>query len=180
MAATGCAPSAETVTTTSSSRLDRATLEAVGRIVLPVQALGDDGVSTVLDEFEAWVKDFEPVAELDHPYLWTDEIRYGPPDPAPRWASQLEALELEATKRHGASYAELDAAERKAILERQLPSDVGSDLPYAGEATHVAVGLLAYFYRTSRAHDLGYEAVIEKQTCRGLDTGPDEPAPLGD
>ena len=29
------------------------------------------------------------------------------------------------------------------------------------------------------ANDLGHGAAIEKQTCRGLDTGPDEPKPLG-
>jgi hypothetical protein len=181
LAATGCAPSREQTPPKSSSReLERTTLDALGDIVLPKAALGEAGVATVLDELTAWLAGFEPVAELDHPYLWTDEIAYGPPDPAPLWQSQLEALELEAHKRHGKRYPELDAAERRAILERQLPRAAGPELPYAGAAPHVAIGILAYFYRTSAAHDLGYRAAIEEQTCRGLDSGPDEPAPRGD
>jgi len=179
VAASSCAPSSESASDASSS-LDGTTLEAVGRIVLPRKALGDDGVSSVVDDFGAWLSGFEAVAELDHPYLWTDEIAYGPPDPAPRWASQLEALDLEAKKRHGSRYVDLSDEEQRAILDRHLPKGLGPELPYAGEAPHVAIGILAYFYRTSKANDLGYGAGIEKQTCRGLDTGPDEPAPLGD
>ena len=183
MAASECAPSGEappSVSSASSRELERTTLEALGRIVLPKRALGDEGVSSVLDGFATWLSGFEAVAELDHPYLWTDEIAYCPQDPAPLWRSQLEAPELEAEKRHGKRYPELSSEEQRVILDRYLPRDVGPELPYAGEAPHVAIGILAYFYRTSKANDLGYGATIEKQTCRGLDTGPDEPAPLGD
>lgn len=175
-----CAPSSSAPTLSSPRELERRTLDALGPVVLPAKALGEDGVSTVLDEFVAWLEAFEPVAELDHPYLWTDEIAYGPPDPAPNWKAQLEALELESTKRHGMAYSELSLDARWRILDRHLPRDMGPELPYAGDAPHVAIGILGYFYRTSKANDLGYGAAIEKQTCRGLDTGPDEPAPLGD
>ena len=66
-------------------------------------------IARVLGEFKPrGSRRSSPVAELDHYYLWTDEIGYGPADPAPLWTSQLEALELEAEKRHGASFAELD------------------------------------------------------------------------
>lgn len=164
----------------SPRELERTTLEAIGHIVLPAKALGDDGIAHVLDEFQTWLAELEPVAELDHPYLWTDEIAYGPPDPAPLWKSQLEALELEASKRFATSFPELGGDAQRAMLDRSLPRFYDSELPYAGDAPHVAIGLVAYFYRTSRANDLGYGAAIEKQTCRGLDTGPDEPTPLGD
>ena len=183
MAASTCAPSSEapsSVSSASSREIERTTLEALGRIVLPKRVLGDEGVSSVLNGFADWLSGFEAVAERDHPYLWTDEITYGPPDPAPHWRSQLEALELEAKKRYGKRYPELSSEAQRAILQRHLPRDVGPDLPDAGAAPHVAIGILAYFYRTSKANDLGYGAAIEKQTCRGLDTGPDEPAPVGD
>lgn len=180
IAASDCAPSPESPQATSARALERATLAALGDVVLPKSALGDEGIAAVLDDFTAWLAGFEPVAELDHPYLWTDEIAYGPPDPAPLWQSQLDALELEADKRYGKPYPELSADERRAILERHLPQDAGRELPYAGSAPHIAIGILAYFYGTAAAHDLGYGAAIEKQTCRGLDSGPDEPAPLGD
>ena len=178
MAASGCAPSGQG--SASSPGIERSTLEALGRVVLPKSALGDEGISSVLDGFLDWLAGFEAVAELDHPYLWTDMIAYGPPNPAPLWTSQLEALELEAKKRHDKRYPDLSAEEQQVILDRQLPKDFGPDLPDAGSASHVAVGILAYFYRTSEANDLGYGAAIERQTCRGLDTGPDEPAPLGE
>ena len=185
LAAASCAPSRETVPVGASSilgilgSLDRTTLDAVGRVVLPKGALGDDGVARVLDDFVKWLDAFEPVAELDHYYLWNDEIAYGPHDPGPLWRSQLEALELEAQKRHESSFSAVDVRLQEAILHRQLPRETAQDLPYAGDAPHVAIGLLAYFYRTSEANDLGYGAAIEKQTCRGLDTSPDEPKPLG-
>ena len=184
MAASECAPSGEAPRSVSSASslglglgpgIERSTLEALGRIVLPKSALGDEGVSSVLDGFLDWLSEFEAVAELDHPYLWSDEIAYGPPDPAPRWSGQLEALELEATKRHDQRYSDLSSEEQRVILDRHLPDDFGPDLPDAGSASHIAIGILAYFYNTSEANDLGYGAAIEKQTCRGLDTGPDQP-----
>jgi len=158
--------------------LDRTTLDALAEVVLPKTALGESGVGRVVAGFVAWLDGFEPVAERNHPYLWTDDILYGPADPGPQWASQLSALELESDKRHGMRFPELSASERHSILSNQLPGNLESDLPYAGDAAHVAVGLLAYFYQTPEANDLAYGAAIEKQTCRGLDTGPDEPAPL--
>lgn len=179
LAMTRCAPERATPPLATAEGLDRSTLEAVARLVLPREALGDEGVSRVVEGFEAWLEGFEPVAEMNHPYLWTDEILYGPPDPGPSWRSQLEALELEAQKRHEARFESVSPEEQRAILDHQLPRGLDSDLPRTGEAPHVAVGLLAYFYNTSEASDLGYRAAIEKQTCRGLDSAPDEPAPLG-
>ena len=182
LAAASCAPPREAApleASTSLDSLERTTLDALGRVVLPKEALGEQGVSRVLDDFVKWLDAFEPVAELDHHYLWNDEIAYGPPDPSPNWRSQLEALELEAQKRHGSSFSAVDVPLQEAILHRQLPREMPQNLPYAGDAPHVAIGLLAYFYRTSEANDLGYGAAIEKQTCRGLDTSPDEPKPLG-
>ena len=73
-------------------QLDRAMLWGVGLSVLPSE-LGPEGSERVLRDFDRWVQEYEPVAELDHGYI-SSEIRYGPPDPAPRWQAQLEALEL--------------------------------------------------------------------------------------
>lgn len=173
-----CAPESRVVDETVGTGLELDTLEAVGRVVLPKSALGDEGVQRVVRGFVSWLEGFEPVAERNHPYLWTDEILYGPPDPGPQWASQLEALDLEAQKRRGTSFADLSDDDQRYVLGNQMPSDSKGELPYAGDAPHVAIGLLSYFYRTTEATDLAYGAAIEKQTCRGLDTGPDEPGPL--
>jgi len=160
-----------------ASPLDRTTLDALGRIVLPQGTLGDDGVLRAVDRFLAWLDAFEPVAERDHGY-GTSEIAYGPPHPAPLWSSQLEALNLEADKRFGMPYAALDAARQRQILERQFPNHLPEDLPYAGAATHVAIGLIAWFYSTPEANDLVLQAKIGRQQCRGLDSAPKKPEPL--
>jgi hypothetical protein len=157
--------------------LDPAVLESLARLVLPMSSLGETGLRSVLDGFGKWLGELEPVAELDHAYIWTDEILYGPPDPAPLWASQLQALELEAQKRHGASYPALTPENQRSVLENQLPEEISGRLPDAARAPHVAVGLLAYFYDTAEANDLCYQSSIEKLTCRGIESGKTEPAP---
>src|SRR5437867_2683704 len=68
-------------------------LLALAEVVLPVSELGKEGTAKVLSGFQAWLDGFEPAAELDHPYLSSSEIQYGPPDPRPRWQAQLEALD---------------------------------------------------------------------------------------
>ncbi len=179
LAITGCRPDpAENgpPASSSSASLDAKALEALGRLVLPMSSLGDAGLSQVLDGFGKWLSGVEPVCELDHAYIWTDEILYGPPDPAPLWASQLEALELEAEKRHGSSFVALSPEDQRAVLERQLPKEIPSRFPEPARAPHVAIGLLAYFYDTADANDLCYQSAIEKLTCRGVESGTTEPA----
>lgn len=162
----------------AAGSLAKATLGALGRIVLPQKALGDAGVTRVIDEFLTWLDGFEPVAERDHLYDSAD-ILYGPPHPAPLWGAQLEALTIEAGKRFGAPYTEISEARQREILERQLPEHLPENMPYAGAATHVAIGLLAWFYATTEANDLALQAKIGRYTCRGLESGPDKPARLG-
>jgi hypothetical protein len=175
LAIPGCA--SETLSETQSAPADRPeTLSALAALVLPAASLGDEGVRRVVEGFRKWLQEFEPVAELDHAYM-SDEIPYGPPDPGPMWRAQLEALELEAEKRHEISFAAIPREEREAILRRQLPSSLGPDLPDPTRAPHVALGLLSYFYQTSEANDLCYGKAIEKFTCRGIESGAVPPSP---
>lgn len=153
-------------------------LEALGRIVLPRSVLGDTGITRVVGDFLAWLDGFEPVSERDHPYE-SGEILYGPPDPAPLWRSQIEALDIEANRRYAATFMEIGEARQREILVRQLPDNLPTEIPYAGEATHVAIGLLAWFYSTAEANDLALQSRIGKYTCRGLAGGVDKPDPLG-
>lgn len=167
----------------SSDALARAalrveTLQALGEVVLPAAELKPQGVTRIVAGFEEWLREFEPVAEMDHPYLDSSEIRYGSADPGPRWQSQLDALEMEAQKKYSKSFRELDRAVRRELVERQIRNDRLDRLPAIAEAQHVALGLLAYFYSTPEANDLCYEAAIERWACRGLETAPQKPAPL--
>ncbi len=168
--APGQAPAARTT-------LDDELLQAVGEATLPAEALGEDGVRRVVAEFQGWLDGYEPVAELDHPYL-NHELRYAPADPGPRWQAQLEALNVEALKRHGFSFVRLDVAGRRSLLERQLRGDSLGRLPNTSRARHVATGLVVYFYSSSEANDLCYRARIGRHECRGLDHLSDPPEPL--
>lgn len=174
-----CAEDRQQAVTNDQPGLDRDLLGAVALIVLPKSALGEAGIKRVTGQFLEWLNGFEPVTELNHPY-YSEEIDYGPPDPAPLWAAQLKALDIEAQNRFEKRFIDIDAEQRQYILERQLPHNLPQALPYAGDAPHVAIGLIAYFYATGEANDLCLNAKIGRQTCRGLATSPDKPAPLGD
>jgi hypothetical protein len=163
---------------TETPGLDRAVLDALASIVLPKTALTDAGVLRVTGDFLDWLEGFEPVTERDHPY-YSSEINYGPPDPAPLWGAQLDALNIEAQQRFDTGFPQLGEDRQTAILDRQLPKNIPPDLPFAGSASHVAIGLNAYFYATAEANDLALRAQIHRQSCRGLETGPNKPAPLG-
>ena len=173
-----CADEQAAPPATAPAGLDRPTLDALARLALPKTALGDAGMSTAVDGFLAWLEGFEPVAELDHGYD-TSDVRYGPPDPAPLWQSQLEALNLEARKRFAVAWPELDESRQREILERQLPANLPVDLPFAAAtAAHVAIGLMAWFHATPEANDLAHQANIGRESCRGLASGVARPAPL--
>lgn len=159
-------------------RLDLPLLRALAEAVLPTE-IGDDGLRDALRDFVRWLDGFEPVAELPHPYLSSDEVRYGPPDPAPRWASQLEALDLRAQKSRGAGFADLPVETRRELVAADLDrTATDAALPAPAYAPHLAAGLLARFYSRPAAADLAYGARINAAGCRDLASGADRPAPL--
>jgi hypothetical protein len=176
LALPSCAPEAPKEQTAPAPAAGKPeTLAAVAGIVLPVASLGQDGVQRVVEGFRKWLDELEPVAELDHVYIVTDDIPYGPPDPKPLFTAQLEALELEAEKRHAKSFAAVTREEQETILRRQLPPNPGAAIPDPAKAPHVAFGLLAYFFQSSEANDLCYDRAIERTTCRGVESGAVEP-----
>lgn len=161
-----------------ASALPEAPLRALAEVALPTGALESDGTDAAVAGFVAWVEGFEPAAELDHPYL-TGELRYGSPHPGPRWAAQLEAMELESRRRSGLALAERPEDARRAIAADAIRAEASPSPP--GDpalADHVVVGLLAWFYGTSEANDLCYRAEVGRHACRGIGSLPDEPAPL--
>lgn len=163
-----------------ASALPPAPLRALADVVLPAGALGADGMDEAVRDFSAWVDGFEPAAELDHPYL-TGELRYGLPHPGPRWAAELEAMELEAERRTGTAFSALAPDARRTLAEEVIRRADSGGLPgNPAAADHVVLGLLAWFYGTSKANDLCYGAEVGRHLCRGTPSLPQEPRPLED
>ena len=155
--------------------LDATLLRAVGDTVLP-EAIGPNGREVAVGAFELWLSDFQPVAELRHPYGgW--EISYGPPDPEPGWSAQLEALDILAEARWGALFASLSADRRREILSEQMGAPTNS-FPAPGRAQHVAVALMAHYFTSADAVDRCYGVRITKLECRSIDDVGRRPEPL--
>jgi hypothetical protein len=172
-----CAPDAPRLVDAQSDarRLDPALLRAVAPFVLPSE-LGESGREQAVQGFERWAKAYEPVPELNHGY-GTSEIRYGPPDPLPGWAAQLQALDLEAAKRFGSPFPELDRPVADTLLRRHI-GNPGDTMPPALQADHVAVALLSWWLSTPDATDRCYGVRISPGTCRGIANAPREPEAL--
>ncbi len=161
-------------------RLRPETLRALAEVTLPTGALGAEGTESAVRDFEAWIDGFEAAAELDHPYL-TGELRYGPPHPGPRWAAELEAMDLESERRSGVPFTGLTQEQRGGIVGDVIRGERSASLPRnPALADHVAVGLLAWFYSTSRANDLCYRAEVGRHLCRGTASLAEEPAATRD
>lgn len=169
-----CAPDSASrdEATADTAALESEVLASLGEVVLPSE-LGAVEKQQVVREFQRWADSYEAVPELNHGY-GTAEIRYGPPDPLPAWRAQLQALELEATKRHGTSFAALDSADRETLVRRHI-GDEGGRLPSPLSARHVAIALLAHWLSTPAATDRCYGVSVSPLTCRGLDGVSREP-----
>ena len=158
------------------SGLDKELLLSVAEVALPASTLGAAGLGQAVDRFRSWVGGFAPAAELDHGYL-TGSLRYAAPHPGPRWAAQLEAMDIESRHRTGEGLRDRGADDRKALIEDVIRREAVTRLPGdPARADHVVVGLLAWFYGTPDANDLCYQANIGRHSCRGIVSLPEEPA----
>ncbi len=157
-------------------RLHRELLRAIGDAVLP-GAIGADGREKAIVAFEVWLQEFTPNAELVHPYGgW--EVAYGPEDPSPRWAEQLDDLERLARQRSMASFGELSRDDRRTLIADAI-EDAGPGFPTPAEAQHVAVALMAHYFRSTEATNQVYGVAINKLQCRVITTAGEKPPALG-
>ena len=157
--------------------LDPALLAALGDAILP-EALGAAAHARTVRDFSAWIAAYTPVAEAMHGY-GDAEISYTPPDPAPNWSAQLEALDLYARQTRRKGFVALPLTDRRDVVRRQLASVRGGALPSNPlTAPHVAVALLSYWATSPGAHDAAYGARIARGECRGLGGVTRKPLPL--
>ncbi|HUI54821.1 MAG TPA: hypothetical protein VLY04_07605 [Bryobacteraceae bacterium] len=143
-------------------------LRALAAVVLPSE-VGSEAIVKVAQDFERWVRDYRPGAEMDHGYGNT-RIRTKPASPAPAYLKQLGDLR--------AQLASSDAESRHKAVEAALEAAGVNDLPRTPSGQHVATDLMAFYFRSSDANDLCYRAAIGRDLCRGLAGSENSPAPL--
>src|SRR5215831_4857457 len=116
------------------------TLGEIAAIVLP----GEIDSARAADEFVKWVNDYRAGAETDHGYGNT-RIRVKGASPAAGYLRQLAALKGNVS--------------RESVTAALQQSGV-TELPRAPGASHVAADLMAFYFRSSDANDLCYQAQI--------------------
>ena len=161
----------------SLERLDDALLLALASAILPSE-IGADGIRRAADSLQRWIAGYRPGAELNHGY-GSARIRTSGADPSVRWALQLRSLDADARRVHGQGFAAASPEQRRALVRVQLAAERATSIPgdLAG-AAHVALALLASFYRSPDATDLCYEAAIAPGACRPLQQVTQRPVPL--
>jgi hypothetical protein len=137
-----------------------ATLRELARIVLPSE-LGRAGTDRIATDFEKWVRNYRPGAEMEHGYGFT-RLRSKSASAAPAYLAQLEALR----------------EPRRETVEAALAQAGIKDLPRAPDGKHVITDLMSFYFQGSDANDLCYRAAIRRDSCRGLEGSENAPPPM--
>lgn len=157
--------------------LTRASLAGLADAVLP-ESLDAARRRDATDAFVAWIDGYEPVAEEMHGYGYAD-VRYLPPDPAPAWRAQLDALDLLARRVRGTSFDTLGVDARRDLLRMALRgARTGDRLPAPIEAPHIAIALLSHWASGPGAWNLALGVDVSPGTCRPLDGATRKPLPI--
>lgn len=146
------------------------TLKELAATVLP-SSLGRAKTDAIAAQFIQWVRDYRPGAAMS-PGYGSPRIRYKGPSPAPDYQAQLGQL----------GYGALAAKDIKARLNQlseYLKKENIADITAVPEGKNVVVDLMSFYFYSSPANDLVYEAAVGKDTCRTLKNSESAPAPLG-
>jgi len=156
-----------------------AALDALAEVVLP-SALGPAGRSAAVRRFAGWVLNYREGAERGHGYGSSALRRPTGPSPALRYPPQFAALDAAAVSAGAASFAALDAAGRRAVVERALnePERV-TRLPGSPTGENLVADFLGFYANSPDGWDLAYDAQIGADRCRSLDGSDQRPAPFG-
>jgi len=153
---------------------DAETLRALAEAILPSE-LGREGAGRVARDFQHWIDNYREHAEIVHGY-GTSALRFMRASPRAKWAAQLERLgNGKSEMGNGRPFKSLSLEQRRAIVVSEIKDEKVDRMPDVASASHVALGLLAFFYGSSDAADLAYEAKIGREQCRPLAASPRKP-----
>ncbi|MEP7344634.1 MAG: gluconate 2-dehydrogenase subunit 3 family protein [Gemmatimonadaceae bacterium] len=156
--------------------LDGALLLALANAVLP-QELGKDAIAATARGFAAWLRGYRARAELLHGY-GTEKLAYAAESPIARWQKQLHALDEASRAKGGKGFVADSVDERQRVVRAALAGEKLTGFPAPQAASHVALGLMAWYYDSPDATDQCYRADIGKNKCRPLALNPNEPVRL--
>ena len=145
-----------------------AILHHIASTTLP-SSLGEREVNRVVGRFSTWLTEYRSAAEMPHEAGRLDAPRT-PTIEVERYVSQLSVI--------ADANARQSTTPLAAILEQELTDAGVDDLPSRPDGRHIVSDLMSFYFRSSEANDLGYEADIGRKTCRGLPGTGDEPSPL--
>ena len=152
-----------------------ATLHDIAATVLPA-SLGAAKVRDVADKFVAWTRGYREGVALAHGYGHPRLVKSGA-SPVPLYIRQLAALDAAARSR-GGTWQAIDLDARRGILEAALAAAGVQSLPPRPVGQHVAADLMAFYFRSSEANDLAYNALINREVCRPIAITTKRPQPL--
>jgi hypothetical protein len=148
---------------------NEAALKELAVTVLP-ETLGRQGTDKIALDFIRWVHEYKPGAEMQNGYGVT-RVRSVPPAPAGKYLDQLHELS-------SSVLAVTDLPQRRILLKERLKTAEIRDLPTLPLSGNIVVDLMAFYFNSSAANDLVYEAAISREACRGLGNSSRQPAPL--
>ncbi len=143
-----------------------ATLRRIGASALP-SSLSESDVNRVVADFLRWFREYSSGAKMPHEPERLDAPR------TPEIAVEVYEAQLRAIAAAGQNAASLTAVMQKALADADI-----DDLPPRPDGRHIVSDLMSFYFGSSEANDLCYEADIGRMTCRGLPGAGDEPPPL--
>jgi hypothetical protein len=151
-------------------------LRDVAATVLP-SAMGSKGQNEAVDSFLRWIRDYQEGVALSQGYGEPRLVKSGP-SPAPRYTTQLIALQ-QAAQARGGRFGALPIDARRELIDTAFKAADVRNLPARPDGRHVVADLMAHYFRSSGANDLCYNARIGRNTYRAIRVTTVRPAPLG-
>lgn len=152
-----------------------ALLRDLGATVLPA-SLGAAKVGATVDRFVEWTRHYREGVPTSHGY-GHPRLQRTAASPVPDYVAQLTALDA-AARRRGAAFGALDVESRRQLLHDALTQANVRALPGRPSGQHIVSDLMAFYFRSSEAADVCYEAAIGRQMCRPIQITTRRPAPL--